>query len=101
MLTRRSEMDLRLAVLVAVRSPADFAHADVARVLECSPDLVAEIAESVKEFRDPTVPMSQSEIARVLKVSRSAVHQIEHTALMRLRHPKRMKILREMMRPEI
>jgi DNA-binding CsgD family transcriptional regulator len=90
---KRNNTDLRLHILLAVRSPAKFAHDDIATAIGCELSLVEEIAEMASKNPEPTNPMTQEEIAQIIGVSAQAVRNIEHIALQRLRHPRRMKML--------
>lgn len=93
---QRNQIDLRLHILAVVRSPAKFELADVARVLDCPLKLVEEIAEQIRAINpEPTSPMTLEEIGRIIGISPQAVGQVEATALQRMRHPTRMKILME------
>lgn len=91
---RRDETDLRLAILCAVRSPANFGHEDIAKAMGCDLALVAEIAAMVDAINPvPTNPMTQEQIARIIGISSQGVRNIEHIAFQRMRHPNRMKML--------
>lgn len=93
---RRDQTDLRLAILSAVRSPAKFAQADIAKALGCDLRLVEEIAAMVEQINpEPTSPMTQEEIARIIGISSQGVQAIEHVAMQRMHHPARMKMLIE------
>lgn len=95
-LIRRDQTDLRLHILSAVRSPAKFAHVDIAKALECDIAVVEEIAGMVDKINpEPTSPMTQEEIAQIIGVSPQAVGQVEHVAMQRMHHPSRMKMLIE------
>ncbi len=86
----RSVADLRLAVLVAVRSPAKFDHAAIADAVGCPVELVDEIAEKVKTVNpEPTNPMTLEQIGSIIGISSSGVRAAEHVAIMKLRHPRR------------
>ncbi len=91
---RRDKNDLRLAILCAVRSPANFAHEDIAERIGCDVSEVKEIAALVEEINPiPTNPMTQDEIARIIGISSQGVRNVEHIAIQRMRHPNRMKML--------
>jgi len=91
---RRDKTELRLAILCAVRSPANFAREDIARALDCDVSEVEEIAALVEQINPiPTNPMTQEEIARIIGISSQGVRNIEHIAVQRMRHPNRMKML--------
>jgi len=91
---RQNKTDLRLAVLCAVRSPANFAHADIAKALGCDVETVQEIAAMVDAMNpEPTSPMTQEEIARIIGISPQAVGQVEHVAMQRMHHPRRLAML--------
>jgi DNA-directed RNA polymerase sigma subunit (sigma70/sigma32) len=93
---KRNQTDMRLAVLAAVRSPAKFAHADIAQAIGCGVEVVEEIAALVELLNpEPTSPMTQEEIAQIIGISPQAVGQVEHVAMQRLHHPSRMRILME------
>lgn len=91
---KQNNTDLRLAILCAVRSPANFARADIAQAMGCELEIVEEIAALVEEINPvPTNPMTQEEIARIIGISSQGVRNIEHIAVQRMRHPNRMKML--------
>ena len=93
---KKDSTDLRLHILSAVRSPAKFAHEDIAKALHCDLTLVDEIAAKVTVVNpEPINPMTQEEIALIIGISSQGVRNIEHIAMQRLRHPARMKILTE------
>lgn len=94
---RRDKTDMRLAILCAVRSPANFAREDIARALDCDVELVAEIAALIEQINPiPTNPMTQEEIARIIGISSQGVRNIEHIAFQRMQHPDRMKVLKHL-----
>ena len=93
---RKESTDLRLHILSAVRSPAKFAHGDIAKALGCDVPMVAEIAALVQKMNpEPTSPMTQEEIAQIIGISPQAVSQVEQVAMQRMHHPSRMRMLIE------
>lgn len=98
MLTRREqlEIDFKLLLLCTMRAYPQISF-DVLAMMSGRPvEFIEDFAAECGGFMEPTCPMTQQQIADVLAVSVDMIQKIEQTALLRLQHPARMNVLKEL-----
>ncbi len=90
---RVDEIDLMLSVLSALRSPKKFSHEEIAKAFGCSLEFIEEVSDRAGQNSLSTQPMTYDEIGAFIGISPQAVGMWGQRAIMRLKHPTRMRIL--------